>query len=211
MENNQKKEIFLPGINNLLFMKEEEKMLKSYNQEFYSTLNTLKQTKLPTIKTETTTQNYFYEHHSNENAALTSTTGQIYTTIEDAYKLNLEIKKESIQIKDKMTEIRHEVEDIEALNEFQDYIKEIRNKVQNFLVDQKTETFKLVKEIALLTRDKIELQGKIQSSLEKIKRLEEEVGIKPTLHSNSIDDMIKTHVTYENRFFERDEIKYPIN
>lgn len=87
----------------------------------------------------------------------------------------------------------------------------MKSKVQNFLVEQKTETFKLVKEIAILTRDKIELQSKIQASLERIKKLEKEVGIKPNLHSNAVDNAIKTHITYENRFYERDELKSNYN
>lgn len=200
-----KKEIFLPGIGNLFLMPNEEKaMMRSYNQEFYSTLSTLKQTRFPTIRPEKSSQNYFYEYHNNENASITSSAGQIFLTVEDAFKLNLEIKSECIEIRDSLKEIRRDVDDLETLKDLSEYTKSIRLKVQNFLVDQKTETFKLVKEIAILTKDKIDLQNKITMALDRIKRLEEEVGIKPTLHSNSVDNLIKGHVTYENRFFEKE-------
>lgn len=203
------KEIYLPLINNGMTFKEDEKLLKSYNQEFYNTLNTLRQTRFPSIKTEESKSEYnaFYEFKSNENAAITSTAGQIYNTIEDSFKLNLEIKRETLEVRDSLKKIREEVDDIDELNEYNEYITMIRRNVQRFLVEQKTETFNLVKEIAILTKDKIELQSKIKVCLDKIKRLEEEVGIKPTLHSNSVDNFIKTHYTGENRFYDKSEIK----
>lgn len=209
--NYKSKEIVLPCLNDYLFLNTNENInqkqdsnYKTYNQEFYTTLNTLNQVKLPSIKSDFNSQNYFYDYKSNENAAVTSNAGQVYTTIEEAYRLNMEIKKESIEIKNMITTVKDDIEDIDSINELKGFIGKIRNDVQKFLVEQKTESFKLVKEIAILTKDKIDLQLKIKQSLEKIKRLEEEVGIRETLHNNAVDEMIKGHFVSDNRFYEKE-------
>lgn len=200
-----KKEIVLPGLGNYLHMREEEKMLQSYNNEFYSTLNSLKKTKFPRIIPENQNiQNYFYEYHVNENASITSSTGQVWHTIEDAFKLNIQLKSEFIEINDHLKSMRKEVEDIETIREFANYTKNIRLNVQNFLVDQKTETFKLVKEIAVLSKEKIDIQNKIVLAMEKIKKLELEVGTKKNVFNATMEDALKSYTSTENRFFEKD-------
>ena len=198
-----KKELHLPGLGNILHMREEEKMLSSYNKDFYTTLSSLKQTKFPRIVPENQNiQNYFYEYRINENASITSSTGQIFHTIEDAYKLNIEVKAEFIEINDHLKKMKKEVEDIEALKDFSKYIQEIRQKVQSFLVNQKTESFKLVKEIAVLSKEKIDIQNKIILALDKVKRLEAEIGVKPTIFNNSMEEALRSYNSTENRFFD---------
>jgi hypothetical protein len=200
-----KKELYLPGLGNYLNMREEEKMLQSYNNEFYSTLNSLKKTKFPRIIPENQNiQNYFYEYHANENASITSSTGQVWHTIEDAFKLNIQLKSEFIEINNHLKSMRKEVEDIETIKEFANYTKNIRLSVQNFLVDQKTETFKLVKDIAVLSKEKIDIQNKIVLALDKIKKLELEVGSKKTIFNHTMEDALKSYTSTENRFFEKD-------
>lgn len=202
--NINKKELFLPGLGNYLQMREEEKMLSSYNNEFYSTLNSLQKTKFPRIIPENKSiQNYFYEYHINDNASITSSSGQILHTVEDAFKLNIDLKRDFCEINSHLKEMRREVEDIEALKDFSQYTKGIRVKVQNFLVDQKTESFKLVKEIAVLSKDKIDIQNKIILALEKIKKLEAEVGVKSTVFNHSTDEAVMSYVSTENRFFDK--------
>jgi len=211
LTNYKSKEILLPCLNDYLFLntnsniyQKQDNNNKTYNQEFYTTLNTLNQVKLPSIKSDFNTQNYFYEYKSNENAAITSNAGQVYSTIEEAHRLNMEIKKETIEIKNMIMTVKEDIDDIDSINEMKSFILKIRNDVQKFLVEQKTESFKLVKEIALLTKDKIDLQLRIKQSLEKIKRLEDEVGIKESLHNNAVDEMIKGHFVSENRFYEKE-------
>jgi hypothetical protein len=100
--------------------------------------------------------------------------------------------------------MRKEVEDIETIKEFANYTKNIRLSVQNFLVDQKTETFKLVKDIAVLSKEKIDIQNKIVLALDKIKKLELEVGSKKTIFNHTMEDALKSYTSTENRFFEKD-------
>ena len=202
-----KKEVFLPGLGNLLHMREEEKMLSSYNNEFYKTLNTMKQTqRFPRIipKNSNIHNNYFYEYHINDNASITSSCGQILGAIEDAYTLNIDLKKEHIDMNNDLKSMKREVEDIETLKDFSKYTNAIRVKIQNFLVNQKTESFKLVKEVAILSKEKIDIQNKIFLAMEKIKKLEQEVGIKPTVFNSSMENALKTYKSTENRFFEKD-------
>ena len=197
----EKKELQLPGIGNLINIREEEKQLTSYNNDFYSTLNSLRKTKFPKITPENTSQNYFYEYKINENAAITSSAGQIWHTLEDAYKLNIELKAEFIEIQNHLKEMRKEVEDIETTKEFSKYTKDIRSQVQKFLVDQKTESFRLVKEIAILSKEKIDIQNKIVFALDKIKRLELEIGVKNNVFNNSMEEALRSYSSTENRFY----------
>lgn len=200
---NVKKDTFLPGLGNFLYMREDEKLLSSYNKDFYSTLNSLGKTKFPKISTNNT-KNYFYEYHANENASITSSTQQMCKTIEDAYELSIELKADFIEIDQHLRQMKKQVEDIDSIKEYSKYTKDIRFKVQNFLVDQKTESFKLVKEIAILSKEKIEIQSKILLALEKVKKLESEIGIRNNIFNNSMEDQIKSYNTTENRFFEKD-------
>lgn len=199
-------------------LKEQEKMLKSYNKEFYSTLNTLKNnSKFPTIynniqdKEMLGKQTYLYEYQNNSNACITSTVGQVWNTIEDAYSLNSEVKKEILEIKDDLFEINSDIDNINNFKEMKEFIVGIRSQVQNFLVNQKTHTYKLVKEIAILTKDKMDLQNSIKFALEKIKRLEKEIGIKQTLHNNAIDRQIEEYVCKDNRFFIKEHVSLDTN
>jgi hypothetical protein len=52
----------------------EEQMLKSYNEEFYATLSTAKIMSLPLIPEN---NKLFYHFEQNENASVSTTTGQI--------------------------------------------------------------------------------------------------------------------------------------
>ena len=63
----------IPGFDVLDSMQEEQK-LKSYNDEFYNTLSNLKFLSL-TIPNE---NQLFYHFEKNNNASITSTTGQIF-------------------------------------------------------------------------------------------------------------------------------------
>ena len=62
--------------------------------------------------------------------------------------------------------------------------------MQNFLVEQKTENFKLVKEIAIIEKDKVDLQVKIYDAITKMIKLEKDVGVKPSVYNNQFDSML---------------------
>jgi hypothetical protein len=62
----------LPGFD-ILEKLPEDQILKSYNEEFYSTLSQVKIMSLPVIPEK----KYFYNFEQNDNASISSTTGQL--------------------------------------------------------------------------------------------------------------------------------------
>jgi hypothetical protein len=62
----------LPGFD-ILEKLPEDQMMKSYNEEFYSTLSQVKIMSLPVIPEK----KYFYNFEQNDNASISSTTGQL--------------------------------------------------------------------------------------------------------------------------------------
>ena len=61
------------------FSEKEEKMLKSYNEEFYTSLKSLKflSKQLPQ------NEKLFYHFEQNENASVSTTTGQLLSTYDE--------------------------------------------------------------------------------------------------------------------------------
>jgi hypothetical protein len=74
----------------------------------------------------------------------------------------------------------------------------MRSTIQNSLVEQKTENFKLVKEIAILEKEKTDLHLKIYEAISKIMILEKDVGMKPTTLSYQMDSIIEQKLLLED-------------
>lgn len=200
----------------VMFLNEDGKMLKSYNQDFYSTLASFRNTKiLPTISNlhnfkenneKPNKQQLIYQYYNNNNASVTSTSVQIWKTLEDIVNLNNELKYEILDIKGQIKEVKVNTGgfDTSLYNQFIDHINNIKLKIQTFLVNQKSETFKLIKEIAIMCKEKIELQNRIYQAMERIRKIEEEVGSHLGVHISQQDQMIKSHSVYENKFLNKD-------
>ena len=132
----------MPGFDVLDSIPEEQKM-KSYNDEFYNTLSNLKFLSL-TIPAE---NRLFYHFEKNNNASITSTAGQIFVTINELKQENINLNKTIIELQENIDSLRKDVENIEE-NSSGDILNEIKNlekKLQVFIVETKTETFKLIK------------------------------------------------------------------
>ena len=95
----------IPGFDVLDNIQEEQKM-KSYNDEFYNTLSNLKFLSL-TIPNE---NQLFYHFEKNNNASITSTTGQIFVTVN-------ELKQENINLKKIIEEVQGNIEVLKQLVE----------------------------------------------------------------------------------------------
>ena len=142
----------MPGFDVLDSIPEEQKM-KSYNDEFYNTLSNLKFLSL-TIPAE---NRLFYHFEKNNNASITSTAGQIFVTINELKQENINLNKTIIELQENIDSLRKDVENIEE-NSSGDILNEIKNlekKLQVFIVETKTETFKLIKEVATLKKEKM--------------------------------------------------------
>ncbi len=72
----------LPGFD-ILEKLPEEQMLKSYNEEFYSSLSNVKIMSLPIIPENS---KLFYNFEQNDNASISTTIGQLLVT---SYLINL--------------------------------------------------------------------------------------------------------------------------
>ena len=82
----------------------------------------------------------------------------------------------------------------------------MKKNLQNVLVDQKTENFKLVKEIAVLEKDKLELQNQVYNCLGKLHKLEKEVGVKSKAHTYLYDQSIIDNEIGNKFIIEKEDI-----
>ena len=163
----------IPGFDVLDSLPEEQK-LKSYNDEFYSTLSNMKFLSL-TVPPE---DKLFYHFEKNNNASITSIAGQVFVTINELKQENLSLKQIIAQVQEKINELKEDVNKIEE-DSSGDIINEIKNlekKLQVFVVESKTETFKLIKEVANLKKEKNDLITQIQLAFARVERIEKELG-----------------------------------
>lgn len=154
----------------------EERLTSTYNEQFYSSLSNMKFLSM-TIPDE---NKLFYHFEQNENASVTTTTGQILKTYEDLFLENENVKKILRTIKGDITRLFKDYENIDVTiqNELKPEILKMERKLQNYLVEQKTENFKLIKEIAILEKEKAEIQKQIEAALLRLDKLEAEIGVK---------------------------------
>lgn len=82
----------------------------------------------------------------------------------------------------------------------------MKKNLQNVLVDQKTENFKLVKEIAVLEKDKLELQNQVYNCLGKLHKLEKEVGVKSKAYTYLYDQSIIDNEIGNKFIIEKEDI-----
>ena len=163
----------IPGFDVLDNMQEEQKM-KSYNDEFYNTLSNLKFLSL-TIPNE---NQLFYHFEKNNNASITSTTGQIFVTVNELKQENINLKKIIEEVQGNIEVLKQLVESAgnEASGDIHNEIINLEKKLQLFIVESKTEKFKLIKELAILKKEKNEIYSQIQAAFARVEKLEKELG-----------------------------------
>ncbi len=66
----------------------------------------------------------------------------------------------------------------------------MKKNIQNFLVEQKTENFKLIREIAVLEKEKTEIQSKIYEAISKLIKVEKEVGVTSNTFNSQLDRLL---------------------
>jgi len=110
-----------------------------------------------------------------------------------------------------MHEVKKIAEGMETLesefySKYRPEILKMKKMVQSFLADQKTENFKYVKEIALLERDKIEIQNSIYACLGKLHKLENGVGIKSKAYTYAFDQSLRDSETNNKVMIDKEDI-----
>ena len=163
----------IPGFDVLDNMQEEQKM-KSYNDEFYNTLSNLKFLSL-TIPNE---NQLFYHFEKNNNASITSTTGQIFVTVNELKQENINLKKIIEEVQGNIEVLKQLIESAgnEASGDIHNEIINLEKRLQLFIVESKTEKFKLIKELAILKKEKNEIYSQIQAAFARVEKLEKELG-----------------------------------
>ena len=190
----------IPGFDVLDNLPEDQK-LKSYNDEFYSTLGGMKFLSL----TIPPGDKLFYHFEKNNNASITSTAGQVYVTINEIKQDNTSLKEIITEVQEKVSKLREEVENIKVETTGGEILNEIQNlekRLQVFIVETKTETFKLIKEVANLKKEKNDLYNQIQLAFARVEKLEKELGKNKKKMNKLNMNVNKRNVNNDRTFME---------
>ena len=123
-------------------------------------------------------------------------------------KSNLDVKKHLIKCRDEIKVLRGDIEiiDKDIHKEYRPEILKMKLNLQAFLVEQKTENFKLIKEIAILDKEKGEIQQNLYGILNRINKIEKDIGAKPNAYNYMFDQTLMENQIASKMFLEKDEI-----
>ena len=179
----------------------EETMLRSYNETFYSSLKNLSFIKDPLPIEE----KLMYHFEQNDSASVSSTIGQLESTLEELLIKNKEIKKKIVELNGEIQTLKT---DINKINEnygiYSPQIKILSNAVKDFVEKQKLENYRLKEEINLLEKEKNEIQQGIYDSLGYLNKLEKVVGIKSKTYTYYYDQTM-SEGELASKFIIKDE------
>ena len=146
----------------------------TYNQEFYNTLDNLKFLSL-SIPDE---DKLFYHFEQNENASISANAGQVLKSFMELFMNKMNIRKTLRQCKKEFKLMKIDFDNIEPsiTEEIRTEIIKMEKRLQNFLVEQKTETIRLIKEIANLQKEKEKIKDDIDACYERLNKLEKIIG-----------------------------------
>jgi hypothetical protein len=146
----------------------------TYNQEFYNTLDNLKFLSLSAPDED----KLFYHFEQNENASISANAGQVLKSFMELFMNKMTIRKTLRQCKKEFKEMKVDFDNIEPTltEEIRSEIIKMEKRLQTFLVEQKTETIRLIKEIVNLQKEKDALKDEIEACYERLYNLEKEIG-----------------------------------
>ena len=146
----------------------------NYNQEFYNTLDQLKFLSLSVPDEE----KLFYHFEQNENASISANAGQVLKAFTELFMNKMTVRKILRQCKKEFKEMKVDFDNIEPslTEEIRSEMIKMEKRLQTFLVEQKTETIRLIKEIANLQKEKDILKGEIEACYDRLNNLEKEIG-----------------------------------
>ena len=148
--------------------------IDNYNQEFYNTLDQLKFLSLSVPDED----KLFYHFEQNENASISANAGQVLKSFTELFMNKMAVRKILRQCKKEFKEMKVDFDNIEPslTEEIRSEIIKMEKRLQTFLVEQKTETIRLIKEIANLQKEKDKLKGEIEDCYDRLNVLEKEIG-----------------------------------
>ena len=179
----------------------EESMLRSYNETFYSSLKGLSFIKDPLPLEE----KLMYHFEQNDSASVSSTIGQLESTLQELLIKNKEIKLNMAELRNEIKQLKI---DINKMNEHYDIyrpqIKILSDAIKNFVEKQKMENFRLKEEITILEKEKTEIQQVIYDALGYLNKLEKVVGIKSKTYTYYYDQTM-SESELSSKFIIKDE------
>ena len=179
----------------------EESMLRSYNETFYSSLKGLSFIKDPLPLEE----KLMYHFEQNDSASVSSTIGQLESTLQELLIKNKEIKLNMAELRNEIKQLKI---DINKMNEHYDIyrpqIKILSDAIKNFVEKQKMENFRLKEEITILEKEKTEIQQGIYDALGYLNKLEKIVGIKSKTYTYYYDQTM-SESELSSKFIIKDE------
>ena len=179
----------------------EETMLRSYNETFYSSLKNLSFIKDPLPIEE----KLMYHFEQNDSASVSSTIGQLESTLEELLIKNKEIKEKIVELNGEIQTLKADINKInENFAPYAPQIKILSNAIKEFVEKQKLENYRLKEEINLLEKEKNEIQQGIYDSLGYLNKLEKVVGIKSKTYTYYYDQTM-SEGELASKFIIKDE------
>ena len=179
----------------------EESMLRSYNENFYSSLKGLSFIKDP-LPTE---EKLMYHFEQNDSASVSSTIGQLDSTLQELLLKNKEIKSNMNELNNEIKQLRVDINKVnDHYNVFRPQIKILSDAIKDFVEKQKAENYRLKEEISILEKEKTEIQQGIYDALGYLNKLEKVVGIKSKTYTYYYDQTM-SESELSSKFIIKDE------
>ena len=179
----------------------EETMLRSYNETFYSSLKNLSFIKDPLPIEE----KLMYHFEQNDSASVSSTIGQLESTLEELLIKNKEIKEKIVELNGEIQTLKADINKInDNFAPYAPQIKILSNAIKEFVEKQKLENYRLKEEINLLEKEKNEIQQGIYDALGYLNKLEKIVGIKSKTYTYYYDQTM-SEGELASKFIIKDE------
>ena len=179
----------------------EESMLRSYNETFYSSLKGLSFIKDPLPLEE----KLMYHFEQNDSASVSSTIGQLESTLQELLIKNKEIKSNMVELRNEIKQLEVDINKVnEHYETYRPQIKILSDAIKNFVEKQKVENFRLKEEITILEKEKTEIQQGIYDALGYLNKLEKIVGIKSKTYTYYYDQTM-SESELSSKFIIKDE------
>ena len=179
----------------------EETMLRSYNETFYSSLKNLSFIKDPLPVEE----KLMYHFEQNDSASVSSTIGQLESTLQELLLKDKEIKEKISELSGEIQVLKGEINKIgDHYGVYSPEIKILSDAIKNFVEKQKLENYRLKEEINILEKEKNEIQQGIYDSLGYLNKLEKIVGIKSKTYTYYYDQTM-SEGELASKFIIKDE------
>ena len=188
-------------VSNPTKLTKEESMLRSYNETFYSSLKGLSFIKDPLPIEE----KLMYHFEQNDSASVSSTIGQLDSTLQELLLKNKEIKSNMNELNNEIKQLRVDIDKVnDHYNIYRPQIKILSDAIKDFVEKQKLENYRLKEEISILEKEKTEIQQGIYDALGYLNKLEKVVGVKSKTYTYYYDQTM-SESELSSKFIIKDE------